>query len=283
MIIKSYAKINLSLKNKGKRPEDGYHELEMVNLPLDLHDVIEIDRLPFEGDTYITCNDLRLLSVKGNLCTLAFEAMKKKYGFKDSFRIAIHKNIPFAAGLGGGSSNAAAVILALNNILKLRAKPEDLQEIALSLGADVPYFLDPKPMKVTGIGDVMEPISAKKGLLCLVVKPIEGLSTKDVYSICDDFPLEEISTEDVIGGLKDGDLARIEKARKNNLFPAAKHLLPKVEDIVKKIKDRGFEVAGMSGSGSSCFGLTFDHRLALKAERLFIKEGYVVRLTKILN
>ena len=282
MNIKSYAKINLSLKVVGILP-NGYHELEMVNLPLDLHDIITIDPLPIAGDTYITCNDLRLVSLKGNLCTRALEAMRRRYGFKDNFRISIHKCIPFAAGLGGGSSNAACVMLAINKMLRLGATNEELAEIGLSLGADVPYFLNPVPAIVRGIGEVIEPISMRDDCFCLVVKPEEGLSTQDVYSHCDDFEKEPIHTEEVVLGLADGDFHKIAENRGNDLYPAAKALLPKVETIVNELKAEGFETAAMSGSGSACFGLTKDHRLAMKAERHFIKEGHIVRLCKILR
>ena len=283
MNIKSFAKINVSLRNLGVRPEDGYHELEMVNLPIDLHDVITIDPLPFEGDTYITCNDLRLLGLKGNLCTKALEAMRERYGFKENFRISIHKNIPFAAGLGGGSSNAACVMLALDQMLKLHATKEDLGEIGLRLGADVPFFLNPKPCLVTGIGEKASPIPVKGVIYCLVVKPAEGLSTKDVYAICDSLPKEEIDTKGVLEGLENQDLNQVARCRGNDLYAPAKSLLPKIEDIVSALKTEGFSVAAMSGSGSACFGLTLDHRLALKAERKFIKAGYIVRLSKVLN
>ena len=283
MNIRSFAKINVSLRNLGPRPEDGYHELEMVNLPIDLHDVITIDPLPYEGDTYITCNDLRLLGLKGNLCTRALEAMRERYGFKENFRISIHKNIPFAAGLGGGSSNAACVMLALDHMLKLHASKEDLNEIGLRLGADVPFFLNPKPCLVTGIGETMSPISVKGVIYCLVVKPEEGLSTKDVYAICDSFPKENIDTKGVLEGLENQDLAKVAASRGNDLYAPAKSLLPKIETIVSSLKAEGFAVAAMSGSGSACFGLTTDHRLAMKAERKFIKAGYIVRLSKVLD
>ena len=283
MNIRSFAKINVSLRNLGPRPEDGYHELEMVNLPIDLHDVITIDPLPYEGDTYITCNDLRLLGLKGNLCTRALEAMRERYGFKENFRISIHKNIPFAAGLGGGSSNAACVMLALDQMLKLHASKEDLNEIGLRLGADVPFFLNPKPCLVTGIGEKMSPIPVKGVIYCLVVKPEEGLSTKDVYAICDSFPKENIDTKGVLEGLENQDLAQVAACRGNDLYAPAKSLLPKIETIVSNLKSEGFAVAAMSGSGSACFGLTMDRRLAMKAERKFIKAGYIVRLSKVLN
>lgn len=283
MNIRSFAKINVSLRNLGPRPEDGYHELEMVNLPIDLHDVITIDPLPYEGDTYITCNDLRLLGLKGNLCTRALEAMRERYGFKENFRISIHKNIPFAAGLGGGSSNAACVMLALDHMLKLHASKEDLNEIGLRLGADVPFFLNPKPCLVTGIGEKMSPVSVKGVIYCLVVKPEEGLSTKDVYAICDSFPKENIDTKGVLEGLENQDLAHVAACRGNDLYAPAKSLLPKIETIVSSLKAEGFAVAAMSGSGSACFGLTMDHRLAMKAERKFIKAGYIVRLCKVLD
>ncbi|MDY5441602.1 MAG: 4-(cytidine 5'-diphospho)-2-C-methyl-D-erythritol kinase [Candidatus Enteromonas sp.] len=282
MNIKSYAKINVSLKVVGIL-ENGYHDLEMVNLPLDLHDVITIDPLPIAGDTYITCNDLRLVSMKGNLCTRALEALRSKYGFKDNFRISIHKCIPFAAGLGGGSSNAAVVLQSINKMLRLGASKEELAEIGLSLGADVPYFLNPVPAIVRGIGESITPVPMKDDCYCLIVKPEEGLSTSEIYRHSDEFPKETINTAAVVEGLAEGNFEKISANRGNDLYPAAKALLPVIERIVTEIKDEGFAVAAMSGSGSACFGLTKDHRLAIRAERRFIKEGYIVRLCRVLR
>ena len=282
MIVKSFAKINLSLKVKGVH-DDGYHELEMINLPISLHDVIEIQYSPYFPDTYITCDDLALMGMKSNLCTRAVDAMREKYHFKENFSIHIHKEIPFAAGLGGGSSNAAATMLALNKILKLNASNEELAEIGKSLGADVPFFFNLKPTKVEGIGEIFTPIKVKNKYHCLIVKPEEGLSTKEVYAKSNELGKENIDTDGVIKGLEDGDDSLIASSRGNDLYPAALALLPKVGDIVTSLKEDGFEIAAMSGSGSSCYALTTNAKKAAKAERKYEKLGYIVRLCEVLN
>ena len=281
IVVKSHAKINLSLRVIGKN-EEGYHELEMVNLPLELHDVIEVEKDNDSISTYTICDDVALANHRHNLCTKAVEALRNKYHFKDNFLISIHKEIPFAAGLGGGSSNAAAVIKTIAELSKLKAKEEDLVDVGLSIGADVPFFLTNKPAKVTGIGQINEPITVKKQYFCLIVKPEEGLSTKAVYDICDNFERENIDTDSVIKALRTGDDELLAASIGNDLFKPASSILPKVGEIVKKLKDRGFPISGMSGGGSACFALSMDLKKLKVALKTFDKEGYVTRLTKVI-
>ena len=186
MDIQSYSKINLSLRVLNKK-EDSYHNLEMVTLPLALHDVIEMSLDKYSEDTHITCDDIGLSNIHHNLCTKAVDAMRKEFGFKENFHIAIHKEIPFAAGLGGGSSNAAAVMKGIVTLLRLDVNEETLDRIGTSIGADVPFFLRGKAALVEGIGDVLSPVVVKKEYYCLLVKPKEGLSTKAVFEACDSF------------------------------------------------------------------------------------------------
>lgn len=280
MICKANAKINLSLKILGTR-EDGYHLLEMVNLPVELHDIISVE--PFVGQhSFITCDDLRLRDVKHNLCNKALEEMRKEFGFKKEFLIDIHKEIPFAAGLGGGSSNAATVVKAINALLHLKADPAVLNQVGSRIGADVPFFLTNMPAKVSGIGEIMEPIPVKKHYFCLIVKPEEGLSTKDVYAICDQFPKQEINTQGVIDGLANDDLDLVARSMGNDLMAPAISLLPVVGEIVDDMKKLGFPVSMMSGSGSSCFALSKDQKKLREAYHYFEKKGYIVNLTKVI-
>lgn len=281
IVAKSYAKINLSLKIVGKNQE-GYHLLEMVNLPLELHDVIEINRDDHANSTHTICDDVALNNHRHNLCTKAVEVMREKYKFKENFLISIHKEIPFAAGLGGGSSNAAAVIKSLATLLKINATKEDLISIGLDIGADVPFFLDNKPAKVTGIGEIVEPIQVKKQYFCLVVKPEEGLSTKAVYEICDNFGHADIDTESVIRALKEGDDDLLAKSIGNDLYSPAAKLLPEVKTIVDSLKGFGLTISGMSGSGSACFALSTDMKLLKAAYKHFEKDGYIVKLAKVI-
>ncbi len=279
---KSYAKINLSLKLVGNR-DDGYHLLEMVNLPLSLHDVIEVRMLEDANDTYITADDPALNGMKSNLCHQAVEEMRKVFHFKENFLIQIHKEIPFAAGLGGGSSNAAVVIEAVNELLKLHATKEQLAEIGLKIGADVPFFFLNKPAKLTGIGEKMEEISVKDHYYCLLVKPKEGISTAASYKVCDSFPKGNINTDRVIEGLKNGDEKLIEENFGNDLTAPSASLLPTINEIIEKLKSLGFNLSGMSGSGSCCFALTKDGKKAKDAYHQLEKTGYLIRVCEVIR
>ena len=282
MISKSYAKINLSLKVLGTR-EDGYHLLEMVNLPLALHDIIIIEKLPQNVGTHIVCDDPGLSSLKHNLCSKAFNLMKEKYGFSDSFLIKIHKEIPFAAGLGGGSSNAATVLMGLNKLLRLGASVEELSEIGLKIGADVPFFLKNKPMEVSGIGENMKEIKVKRNWHVLLVKPQQGVSTADVYKICDKFPKTAVNTALVEEGLSEFDETKIARGIGNDLMAPAESILPEIGEVYSLLRKFNFPIVSMSGSGSCCFALSKSESQCKDAFRKLDKMGYIVRLTKILN
>ena len=280
MDMKSYAKINVSLRVLGKR-EDGYHNLEMVNLPIELHDVVSVEKIA-GGDTYIICDDLRLMGLKTNLCQKAVEAMRNHYHFKENFMIHIHKEIPFAAGLGGGSSNAACVMMAINSLLKLKASIDDLVKLGRPLGADIPFFFYLKPAKVTGIGEIVEPIKCDHPYYCLLVKPEKGLSTKDVFVACDEFEAKRIDTEGVIKGLENGDDGFVSRSIGNDLMPAAVKLLPEVGEIYASLMDDGFTICQMSGSGSTVYALSTNLKKCKEAERKYSKLGYVSILTRTL-
>ncbi len=279
MVIKCHAKINLALQVKGKR-EDGYHLLSMVNLPIELHDVIEIESLPYYKDTYIVCDELRLLNGHANICTKVIDHMRVKCGFTQNFIIHIHKNIPSAAGLGGGSSDAANVMLAINHLLKLGLTPLELRDLSLPIGSDIPFFLAGKPALVEGIGDKVTPINVNNPYHVLIIKPDQGLSTKDVYLACDDSDRLLIDTAKVVEGLEEGDDGKILAAFGNDLFPVAKKLLPEVGEIVTELRKDGFPLSAMTGSGSCCFALSHDLKAIKAEEKHWIKKGYETFLTK---
>lgn len=280
MNIKANAKINVSLKVKGLL-ENGYHDLEMVNLPIELHDSIEVQLLPVKtGDTFITCNDLRINPGRANLCHKAVEALRNVFKFDACFRINIYKEIPFSAGLGGGSSDAASTLLAVRKLLKLSVDDEKLKKIGLSVGSDVPFFLTNKPCVVTGIGENIETFDLKKNYHCLIVKPEKGLSTKEVYEASNGLQKYNINTPLVVEGLQKGDMGLIAKNFGNDLMPAALKLCPEVGEVYSWLRNRGFDVASMSGSGSSLFALTADHKKAKDAYHALEKTAYTVILTK---
>ena len=154
--LKSFAKINISL-NITKKRDDGFHEIDSVMLPISMHDSLVISRLKSAPDNYVTVDDFSIGSFTYNLATFSIEKLHSIYHFNDKFRILIHKVIPIQAGLGGGSSNAACTMKAVNSMLKLGATDEELIEISKSLGCDIPFFIKCKPARVQGVGEILNP------------------------------------------------------------------------------------------------------------------------------
>lgn len=282
LTLKSYAKINLSLRVISKRP-DGYHELEMVNLPLELHDVISIEKTPAGSGLYVTCDDVALSNTRHNLCTKMSMAMKERFAISDDYNIEIHKEIPYAAGMGGGSSNAAAVMKGMVELSHVAASNEELVQLGASLGADIPFFMYGKPCLVKGIGEQLTPIAVKKKYFCLIVKPNEGLSTKAVYEACDNFERnQKINTKNVIDALKFGDDALLAHSIGNDLYEPGISLCPKVGEIVNRLKQDGLAISNMTGSGSACFALSSDPKKLKEEARKFEKEGLFTIVTKVI-
>lgn len=282
LTLKSFAKINVSLRVISKRP-DGYHELEMVNLPLELHDVITLEKTPAGSGLYVTCDDVALSNTRHNLCTKMARAVKERFALGDDYNIAIHKEIPYAAGMGGGSSNAAAVMKGMVELSHISASDEELVQLGASLGADIPFFMRGKPCLVKGIGEQLTPISVKKKYFCLLVKPEEGLSTKAVYEACDNFPRsEKINTKNVIDALKFGDDALLAHSMGNDLYAPGLSICPKVGEIVNQLKEDGLAISNMTGSGSACFALSTDLKKLREEAKKFDKKGMLTILTKVI-
>lgn len=282
MIVKSYAKINLAINIKSKR-DDGYHDLDMIMLPLELHDSIDISILPNIYDTYVTCDDFSLETGDYNLCTIAVKKMKEKYNFNKSFRIHIHKNIPIGAGLGGGSANAAAVIKGIKDLLKIEMTQEEELDICKSIGSDVPFCLYNKPARVEGIGDKLTEIEVKNKYYVIIIKPQKGLSTKMVYAKYDEVSSKShANINKLIETLKNG-VEEINKYYGNDLEDAAITLLPEIQEIKQVLKDNGLENVLMSGSGSSVFGISTDKKEIEKIAKKLDQKGFNVFLTKVLN
>ncbi len=180
MIITANCKINIGLRITEKR-EDGYHNLSTLFYPVNsLFDIVEIvksDTLRF-SDSGIAIDG----ATESNLCVKAFNAFNDKYGIKGA-AIHLHKSIPFGAGLGGGSSDAAAVIRGLNTLYEVGASDSELCEIAILVGSDVPFFIHNKPMYGEGRGDILSPFDIDlSGWHITIIKPNYGVSTKEAYS-----------------------------------------------------------------------------------------------------
>ncbi len=268
MKIYSPAKVNIRLKVIGRRP-DGYHELVSIMAPVALYDTIELTALQ-EEEIRFSCQGRSVPENDGNIVWRAAKAFFSETELKKGVFIRLSKYIPVAAGLGGGSSNAACTLKALNDLWGNPLGFQQLAELAVSLGADVPFFLYEGPCIAKGIGEILEPITNWPKLWYVIIMPPIQVSTAWVYSNLkikltpkadNDILNELINCSQNFAGLLENDLERV----------TAFHF-PVIETIKKALVDTGAEGALMSGSGPSVFGVfkTKDHAQWAK-ERLSSK------------
>lgn len=281
--VKAYAKINLAL-NVYDRKEDGYHNIDMVTIPLDLHDIIELELLPKGYESYITSDDDSLPTDESNLSNKAFRKMKEKFHIDKNVLIHIYKRIPMCAGLGGGSADAAAVINATLKAIKLKPSQDDLISLASSIGADVSFCLYNKPARCRGIGEKLDFITLKKRYHVLLIKPNEGVSTALAYQTFDELETKpQLSNiERLIEGLKIGDEKIIAEEMKNSLQECAIKIAPEIKNIIDTLKKDGFPLTMMSGSGSTVFCMSLNHHAILEEYKKFSKLNYTVIVTQTL-
>lgn len=279
--VKSYAKINLSLNIKSKR-EDGYHELDSLMVPIELHDSIVISRSSNNIDHFVTVDEFSNGLIHYNLVSTVIEELTKQYGFKERFRFYIHKVIPMQAGLGGGSSNAAFALKAVNSILKLNASNEELIKMAAPYGADIPFFINCKPSRCEGIGEIMTPINIKNNYYVLIVKPDEGCSTKEVFGVADKKPYPQVNIDKVLEALENGDDDMLAEYMGNSLEEASISINPEIQNIKNFLKEEGLKLVLMSGSGSSVFALSQDKK-ELKKVMEKIDGKWFSELTRIIK
>ena len=272
MKIKAYAKINISLDIVGKRESDGYHLLKMIMQNIDLYDEISIEKQK-EGIT-ISCNKNYVPTDSRNLAYKAASLFKETYNIEDGVHIDIVKNIPVSAGLAGGSTDAAAVLKLMNKIFEVNVSDEELMNIGLKLGADIPYCINGGTALCEGIGEKITTLPPFKDKILVLVKPSFGVSTKEVYK---SFNLDRVrvhpKTENLIEAMKNDNLDYVANNMKNLL----ENVTLRKHNILIKIKEdmnRYGAVGSMiSGSGPSVFAFFDD---MLKAQKCYekMKENY---------
>ncbi len=280
MELRPVAKINITLKVKGLR-EDGYHYIESLCLPVDLKDDLSVETINDNKDV-LEVNDSSLADPAHNLVTKAFAAFRKEFGLNTYFRAVLQKRIPTEAGLGGGSSDCAYALKAAAKLCSIEDENR-LRKVALTLGADVPYFLNPKPAIITGIGEFKTEIAGILPYKVLIAKPVQGLSTKEVYQTSDGLKKTKINSGKVISALKRRDLELAGFYAGNDLELAAETLLPEVKRLINNMKGLGFAFVQMTGSGTSVFAIDEDEERLEAGRRKLREDGYMAFITSTLN
>lgn len=267
--IKAPAKLNLRLKITGRRP-DGYHELVSIMVPIDFVDLLEV-RVFRERGIELSCEGFRVPTDEKNLVYQAALAFFSRTGIQGGVSIKLSKNIPVAAGLGGGSSDAAATLLSLNKIWSQPLGLSALHELAVQLGADVPFFLHSEPSLATGIGDVLEPLKEWPKFWYVIITPPVQVSTSWVYG---NLKLELTRGEyDYIVKFLRNDPIAVSAILENDLEEVTSAKFPVIDTIKKCLMNVGAEGALMTGSGPSVFGIFSSLNQALSAKQFLISQN----------
>jgi 4-diphosphocytidyl-2-C-methyl-D-erythritol kinase len=257
------AKLNIRLKVMGRR-SDGYHELVSIMVPISLFDHLELGTIR-QRRISLTCQGLSVPNNEENLAYQAAQAFFSKTGLHPGLSIKLIKNIPVAAGLGGGSSDAACVLRALNEMYSNPFTFEDLKEMAVRLGADIPFFLYSRPCIARGIGEILECIGNWPEFWYVIVTPPIKVSTSWVYG---NLKLELTTGEyDFIISLLEKSPLDVAPILENDLEMVTASHFPIINTIKKSLVEAGAEGALMSGSGPSVFGIFRSENQALSAKR----------------
>jgi 4-diphosphocytidyl-2-C-methyl-D-erythritol kinase len=278
--LKAGAKINLTLDVLSRR-EDGYHLVEMVMQEIDLADNVHIALKPDTDEISICCNHPAVPAGENNIAYRAARLIKEAFGVKHGVAINIEKNIPVAAGLAGGSTDAAAVIRGLNEIWELDMETSGMMELGRRLGADVPFCILGGTALARGIGERLTPLRAKVPLHLLLVKPDAMVSTAWVYG---NLNLNSIDkrpdTRQMIKAIEEGDIEGIARGMVNVLEKVTVSRYPEIRWIKRKMIATGALGAAMSGSGPTVIGIYGSSAEAVGASEAFIGDYREVMVTK---
>lgn len=278
---KAPAKINLTLDAIRKRP-DGYHDLEMVMTTVDLADRIDLADLPDTDDILLESTSGLVPQDERNLAYLAASLLKKKTGIRRGVKIKIYKYIPVAAGLAGGSSDAAATLRGLNRLWNIGLTMEELAEIGAEIGSDVPFCIYSDTAIAQGRGEILTPLPAPPTCWVVLAKPSHGVSTADVFG---KLRVDQIdkhpSTSDMVDALLAQDYPLMIERLGNVLEPVTMQMHPEVRKIKEKMYQFGADGVLMSGSGPTVFGLVRKesraHRM-VNSLRGFCDQVFAVRI-----
>lgn len=276
--LKAMAKVNLSL-DVVRRREDGYHEVRMV-----MQNVRIFDRLTFHRHEYKAGDEVGKIIIKTNLGflptdenNLVYKAAKllmDEYEVKDGVTIDLDKHIPVAAGMAGGSSDAAATLVGINKMFGLNLSTEELMERGVKIGADVPYCVLRGTALSEGIGEILTPLKNAPNCYVLVAKPGISVPTKYVYTnLSLDENTKHPDVDGMIEAINEGDLKKMASLMDNVLETVTIKEYPIIDKIKQFMKDRGALNALMSGSGPTVFGLFDNEEVALDCYEALKAEG----------
>lgn len=255
LTIRAFAKINWSLRVLGKR-DDGYHGIDTILQTVSLHDTITFEEVADDG-IGLWCDERSVPADKINLVWRAAAALRERYSIRRGIKIRLEKRVPAEAGLGGGSSDAAATLIALSFLWKIEVSAEDLVRIAEGLGSDVPFFLYGGTARATGRGNVVEPLEDSPPKHLLVIKPKASISTAKAYSTLNRAALTSSDSKPILlrSQASNSSVSIDLNALHNDFEPTVFQLEPEIERAKVALLKSGARTAMLSGSGSAVFGI----------------------------
>ncbi len=279
LLVKAPAKINLALDVLGKR-EDGYHEVEMVMTTIDLADRLELTEIS-EDHVGILSRNRFVPADERNLAFQAAKLLKERYQINKGVEISINKNIPVAAGLAGGSSDAAATLRGLNELWDLGLTLDELAELGAAIGSDVSFCVYGGTALAQGRGEKVTKLPAPPACWVVLAKPSIGVSTSEIYRNLDISSIQHPHTMGMIQALKNNDYEGVCENMANALESVTLHMYPEVLHIKRQMERFGADAVLMSGSGPTVFGLVrHDSRLQriYNGLRGFCDQVFAVRM-----
>jgi 4-diphosphocytidyl-2-C-methyl-D-erythritol kinase len=272
--IKAFAKINLGLRVLDKR-EDGYHNIETVLQTISLFDQLDISI--GNGSIVVTSDNPELPQDENNLCYKASKIFQEKSGHKKGVHINLQKNIPIGAGLGGGSSDAASVLTGLNILFSFPFEKNEIRRMAISIGSDIPFFIDGGTAFVTGRGEIIKPIKPGPFLNYLVVFPGFGIDTKWAYEKINFLTKRENYIKILNCNFDVEDIKNNKMLLKNDFEEVMLREYAKLREVRRFLIQNGAASVSLSGSGSSIYGIFDDLKKMDRAYTNLAEEGYWVK------
>ncbi len=266
VVVWAPAKVNLYLEVLAKRT-DGYHEIATLMVAVSLYDTLEFKE-ETAPEIRFSCDHPGLSTGSDNLVVRAAQLLRQHTGRDRGAQIRLAKRIPLAAGLAGGSTDAAATLTGLNRLWRLGLSPTELARLGAELGSDVPFFFAPPAAWCTGRGEQVVPVRLGAPLWFMLVCPEIGMSTAEVYRGLT-LPDQPQTGVEILPAVRDGNVEEIGRRLHNRLQPVAIRICPALERVQTRLAALGPVGSAMSGSGSSFFALCRDPREALRIARGF--------------
>jgi 4-diphosphocytidyl-2-C-methyl-D-erythritol kinase len=260
--LRAFAKVNYALDVLGLRA-DGYHEVSTVMQSISLADEVEL-RYPSGGfDLSLEPEEVEIGPQERNTTYLAWKALQRLTGKELPVKVTLRKKIPAGAGLGGGSANAAAVLVGLNELFGLGLRLDELRGIGAGIGADVPFCISGGTALGEGVGEILTPLPVPPAHLLVVAKPLRGADTAGIYRAYDETRTENThSVEPVVSALRAGSLPTLAAVVGNDLAPVTRDIIPEVAELEQSLLASGALGASMSGSGPAVYGIFHDEKAA---------------------